>query len=286
VDTVFHLAAYDESVDGSVTINRLTPVADPVLRTIDTDFFLVPQGYSKLGAYYLVGPTVTRGILESPSFGNVQKEVIPVDVAAEPVSNPNIHARFDKPLNMTPQDKLAFVVSNGAADRSIGLVWLVDKAIKVSQDPSPHFVTRWTNGTTLVVNTWTNGALTFASVGLGLGVSQLPPGRYGIVGMRAQAAGLIAARLVPQVLGSNASPVRPGVIGFDSAGDIECQDGLFRAGRLGAGESWMEFDDLSVPTVDFLSISADTAQVVLLDLKYLGPRGTVTAVQPQIGVQQ
>jgi len=280
---MLHLAAYDESVDASVTLNRLTPVADPVLRTTDTDFFYPPVGLEAIGAYYLVGPTVTRGILEAPSFGSVMPEVAPGDVAAEPLGNPNLHKRFAKPLPLTSNDKLAFAVFNGAADRSIGLVWFTPPAgIPVSLTPVPHITTRWTAAATLSANAWTNSALTYATTGLGLGTGILPSGRYGVVGMRAQSAGLIAARLVPN--GGGQGP-RPGVIGFDAFTDTEEKDSIFRGGRLGNGAPWTEFTDTSIPTVDFLSISADTAETVWLDLVYLGPTGTGrTTVQPRPGM--
>jgi len=99
-----------------------------------------------------------------------------------------------------------------------------------------------------VANAWTNGALTFSQT--------LPRGTYQIVGMRANSAGLRAARLV--VPGYS---WRPGCIGCDADSDLAAD--RFRHGKAGV---WAEFSHDAPPTVDFFSASADTAQVVLLDL--------------------
>ena len=133
------------------------------------------------------------------------------------------------------------------AEQEYGLVWLTDgPAQPVTGE---IFTVRSTNASTLTAAAWTNGALTFSQT--------LPKGRYRVVGMRAQSAGLVAARLV--FIGY---PWRPGVVGTDSAGDAAPD--IFRAGRLG---SWGEFDHNTPPSVDFLSVSADTSQIVHLDLQ-------------------
>jgi len=54
---------------------------------------------------------------------------------------------------------------------------------------------------------------------------------------------------------------RPGALGVDAQDDIEHE--MFRHGGLG---SWGEFEDVDTPSVDFLSVSADAAEDVTLDL--------------------
>lgn len=100
----------------------------------------------------------------------------------------------------------------------------------------------------LSIGLWNNRALTFDE--------DLPRGRYQIVGMRAESAGLIAARCV--FVGSG---WRPGTIG--KAIVSQEQNDLFRQGRMGV---FGEFEDIEPPTVDFLSLAADTLLYVYLDL--------------------
>ena len=101
---------------------------------------------------------------------------------------------------------------------------------------------------TLVANKWTNAQLEF--------VDELGAGRYAVVGMRAKSDGLIAARLVFSEI-----PWRPGVVGIDAFGDLDVP--RFRMGKAGI---FGEFEHTNPPTVDFLSISADTSETVWLDI--------------------
>jgi hypothetical protein len=105
-----------------------------------------------------------------------------------------------------------------------------------------------TTSVTLSAYAWTNAALTFSQT--------LPMGRYQVVGMRARSTGLIAARLV--FVGFS---WRPGCVGHDAVSDID--NDVFRQGRLGV---WGEFEHDTPPTVDFLSVSADSNPTVWLDL--------------------
>jgi hypothetical protein len=84
----------------------------------------------------------------------------------------------------------------------------------------------------------------------------LPAGSYDIIGMRAVSTGAIAARLV--IPGFE---WRPGVIAYDAVGDVELP--RFRYGNAGV---FGRFTHDSPPTVDFLSVSADTSETVFLDV--------------------
>ena len=109
-----------------------------------------------------------------------------------------------------------------------------------------------TNGDTLTVDQWTAGEMTLTD--------RIETGRYQVIGMRAFSAGLVAARLTR--LGG--SPWRPGCLGVDAYTDLEHP--MFRNGGLGV---WGEFVEANIPAVEFLSVSADSAQEVTLDL--IGP---------------
>lgn len=102
--------------------------------------------------------------------------------------------------------------------------------------------------TALTIGAWGNRALTFDE--------DLPRGRYQIVGMRAESAGLIAARAV--MVGGG---WRPGVLGCAVVEELQSE--MFRRGNMGV---FGEFEDIEPPTIDFLSLSADTLLYVYLDL--------------------
>jgi len=134
----------------------------------------------------------------------------------------------------------------GAAEDETVYVWLGDGITPIPA--GQMFTVRCTNASTLTAYAWTNGALTFTQT--------LPAGRYAVVGARGMSAGLCGFRLV------FVGPTwRPGAIGIDDVGDQDIP--RFRYGNAGL---WGEFEHDQPPTVDFWSVSADTAQVVHLDL--------------------
>jgi hypothetical protein len=125
-------------------------------------------------------------------------------------------------------------------------VWLCDAAL--AQVTGEIFTVKASTSVTLSANQWTNAAITFAQT--------LPRGRYQVVGMRAKSTGLVAARLV-----FPGYAWRPGCLGSAAYNNVERPE--FRQGRMGV---WGEFDHNVPPTVDFLSISADSNPEVWLDL--------------------
>ena len=94
---------------------------------------------------------------------------------------------------------------------------------------------------------WVNTALTFNST--------LPSGTYQVVGMRAEGANLVAARLV--FVGGQ---FRPGVAAA-SAANLALFN-RFRNGQIGV---FGAFDVNQPPTLDCLGVT-DTSQEVVLDL--------------------
>jgi hypothetical protein len=74
--------------------------------------------------------------------------------------------------------------------------------------------------------------------------------------MRAESAGAIAARLVLP-----GSAYRPGVIAYDAGSDVEIEK--FRMGNNG---SLGEFSHQFIPAAEFFAASADTSEVVYLDV--------------------
>jgi len=246
---MFQTAVFHENIDTAV-LDYITAAADPSMRVIGDDI-LVP-GIANLAGAIGVGATLNQVRLESPSLRRrTLLDVEPVNIGAEPtLAGPTglFHDWFERPIPLVVSEALNAQINQGAgvAERETVVVWFID-ALEPVPD-GPMFTVRCTNASTLGAYAWTNGALTFTQ--------SLPAGRYALVGARARSAGLIAFRFV--VPGGT---WRPGGIGCDLCGDGEV--GRFRYGQAGV---WCEFEHDLPPTADFFSVSADTAQVVHLDL--------------------
>jgi len=246
----FTLVGWAESQDTGGVLTLMAALADPHVR-VQADDVIIPELANLMGCM-AVGTTISNARIGSPELRRMfEQQVNPLNLGAEPLSPPLWCDMFENPIPMKAAEALNAYVAETAvgAELEFALAWLGDAAI--SPYRGPYRTIRATNATTLVVNAWTNGALTFDQT--------LPAGRYQVVGMWAMSAGLIAARLCPVGGGW-----RPGVIGGDALSDIQAS--RFRFGNAGV---FMEFAHNSPPTVDFLSISADNSQTVFLDL--VGP---------------
>ena len=250
---MFTLVGWSEAQGYGAAYAAIDALPDPHVRVEDNNI-IVPADLPFLGAVCGIGADMTAVRLESPSLRRVSLlDLAQINVAAEPSSPALFDNRFDVPLMLDAYEPLRALVSNGASSgttRVTVLAWLTDGVL--SQVRGEVYTIQATSATTLAAYTWTNGALTFAQV--------LPSGRYQVVGMAARSAGLLAARLV--FVGGK---WRPGCLGSDSATDVTPE--AFRRGRLGV---WGEFSHDAPPTVDFLSVSADTSETVWLDIVKVG----------------
>ena len=251
---MFTLVGFSESQD-SASLTNVAALADPHIR-VSGDDVVVPSGLNYVGGVYAIGADTTRAQLVSPSIRRRYPfEIVPVEVAAEPADPVKYFGLFDNPLQLDPDESLnaQCAENNASAGRSTVLVWLCDGAIAPITG-AEIFTIRATNTSTLTAYAWTNGALTFNDT--------LPAGDYALVGARASSAGLIAFRFV-----FSQYAWRPGAIGMDTVGEVGAP--IFRFGKLG---EWGQFSHNTPPTVDFLSLSADTSQTVDLDLILLSGR--------------
>jgi hypothetical protein len=247
----FHLGAFTESVD-SATLQDATPLSDGVWN-VQSDRIVIPDELPQAGLIYACGPSLTQVRLQAPSLNRLWPlDVNPIDVNATPRYPTRIFDRSGSPLRLVPDEQISIQFAEdgaGATRGTIGLWLCRGPLVPLTGE---FFTIRATNASTLVANTWTNGALTLSQ--------NLPSGRYAIVGFSARSAGLQMARLV--FVGGR---WRPGVVGSTAVGT----DGyyLFRHGNAGI---FGEFDHNNVPSVDFLSNSADSSQEVFLDLMKIG----------------
>jgi hypothetical protein len=245
---MFTLIGWQQNVNTGGVLTEIDALPDQHVRVEDNNI-IVPRGMNALLGAFHCAATATLAQLASPALRRtLLLDIAPINVGAEPLSPPPFVNKFYAPIALDEDEALRALVAGGetAAERKVMLVWLGDGP----QSPvtGEIFTVRATGSTTLTAYAWTNVALTFTQT--------LPAGRYAVVGMRAESAGCIAARLV--FVGGT---WRPGCIGSDSIADLSPD--IFRHGALGV---WGEFEHTQPPTVDFLSISADTSEVVYLDL--------------------
>lgn len=243
----FTVIAYTESQDSAVLV-PIAAVADSHV-TVAGDDIYVPA-LAKLGGYWFGGASTTLAQIESPSLRD-QGCLIDVsahDLADEPVTPAAMHKLFHNPIDLHETEALRTLAAEGGAGavRTNAVLFLCRSPAEPVK--GREFTIRATNASTLVADNWTNGALTLTQT--------LPAGDYAIVGMKAWSAGLRAARLVIP-----GYPWRPGCLGGDLCSDRD--EPIFRHGKLG---TWGRFKHNTPPTVDFFSASADTSQVVFLDL--------------------
>ena len=111
---------------------------------------------------------------------------------------------------------------------------------------------RGTGATTLTVDRWSLVDVTWEQ--------SIPTGSYVCVGLGAQSANCIGARL-----SFDNQSDRPGCVGMSSVENREHQ--MFRKGGLG---TFGLFTSTSLPEVEFLADTADTTQEVYLDFVRVG----------------
>lgn len=245
--------AWYQSVDPAGAVVQLNAVADQSVRVSGADIYCPPLTQCIAlagGAESTVAPYMR---FASPSQRRRTTTYInPLNTAAAAAVKPvSPHAVADfrfNPIPLVSGEQLNMELSSNPAAAQIqwGVAWLADAPIKPVE--GPIFTVRATGSATLVAGSWSNVPLTFTE--------DLPRGRYQIVGMGAVSAGCIAARVV--FIGGQ---YRPGVLGQATIATIPSS--IFRNGTFGI---FGEFEDTDQPTVDFLSVSADTTEEVFFDL--------------------
>jgi len=245
---VFTLIGWYQSLDAAA-LALIDALADQHVR-VEGKNVIVPGWAPNIMGCYAYGTDITLAQLASPSLRTLANlDIRAVDKAAEPTSNPPLHDLFERSIPLEPSEALTFLAAedNAAAGVMAGLAWLGD-AIAPAPAGKMFMVAAAATVAALTANVWSNRSFSFSQT--------LPAGRYACVGARAETAGLKAFRFCPVGVYH-----RPGAIGFDALGDIE--PARFRCGRAGV---WFEFEHDQPPTIDLLSISADTALSLWMDL--------------------
>lgn len=247
-----HTIAFNRNSSAAVeALTVLTPSPDPFVH-IEGNFAYIGD-FNRIFMRYVCGTQVDTAQLDSPSLRRLcLLDIAPIELLAEPADIPVGFVSPNNPIALVTDEGLRAYTDNNAAAAARSTVILGLCAQPLTSVTGEVFTIRATGSTTLTAFTWTNCPLTFSQ--------SLPVGRYQVVGAMGLSAGCIAFRFAPVGGG-----FRPGGIGGDTIGCIGL-DGQ----RNGSWGIWFEFDSTTPPSVDFYSISADTAETVYLDLIKVG----------------
>ena len=253
----FHLAAFSQSVDPAGVFVTLNGVIDPVLTVVGANV-QVPSLNKVIGlAAGLETTAAQQARLTAPSRRILAlQRIAPTQGNAAAPSLPGDPHKFsdllDSPLQMVTGEQANIEINSDPAAVQIqwGLVWFADDIVKPVT--GNIFTIRATGATALIAQQWVNVPIVFSE--------NIPRGRYQVVGLRAQSANMVAARMVFVGTGSQGA-WRPGVMGTNSDRHLEYPK--FRYGDFGV---FGEFEDTDTPSIDCLATAADAAEVFYLDL--------------------
>jgi len=157
------------------------------------------------------------------------------------------------PLPIKGNEDLEVDAANSAATSTncYCLLWVSDGYIPLPQ--GPRYTIRGVGSTTLTAGAWSQvSSITWDST--------LTQGKYALVGLKGVSATGLALRA--NVLGQYN---RGGVPCFASVG--QRHNDFIEGGGLG---SFGQFNSFSIPTIEFLATSADTAQTIFLEVVKVG----------------
>ena len=246
---MLHLAAFYQSVNSAGVLTNIAAVPDQAIFTSGNDVRVPSDLLTIIWEAALsaqTGPAYAQ--LQSPSMRELVNQYI------SKVVNGVVFTSYDQaqqhlssPRKLVANESInaAIEATGGAAAANYVLMCLADASPKaVSGD---IFTVRATGAAALGAGAWVNTPLSF--------LDTLPAGSYQVVGLRAQGANLVAARMV--FIGQG---YRPGVHGVTGSGEQDMHNSRYgMMGVLG------QFDVNQPPTVDCLGVT-DTAQVFDFDL--------------------
>lgn len=229
------------------TLLPMTPIADPQIH-IEGDVAYIGT-LNRLMMVYPLGLAMTLARLDAPSLRRIYlPDLSPLDALAEPVSPALGIINLIAPLSLVTGEGLQFLAAEAVATTNDlwGIVNLSDGPI--TPVTGEIFTIRCTVAAATTALVWSNQELIFGQT--------LPVGRYQVVGAFVVSATGLAFRLVP-IGGVN----RPGGIAMNAVGDVPP-----KGQRYGGWGVWGEFDGHTPPSIDFLTIAAETPGEVFLDL--------------------
>lgn len=246
---MFTMVGYSQSLNSGGVLTAVNALVDQHVRTSGADI-IVPDLNNLMGAFH-TAISASRAQIRTPSVRRVlNPEIKPINLAAGILNNPPPFADYTQnPFVLAKNEAMNLFVAGteGIAEQKTGIVLLSDGPVKPVT--GPIYTLRATNTSTLTAFAWTVGSLTLDQT--------LPVGLYHIVGARCQSAGLIAFRFV--FVGG---VWRPG-----GTGVTDVQKTTPSGQRFGGWGVWGDFQAITPPAVEFLSATADTSQILDIDLQ-------------------
>lgn len=243
-----HTATFYQSVNLSA-LTAILAVPDTQIFTSGDNLRVDPTVDMLASAYNVYeGTGFTQTQIVTPSL----RQIAPLDISENNLSvsssvAPSLLDLYANPKQLVGNETLTLSMNGtaGGAVAAYSIVDFVDAPIKPVT--GNIFTVRATGAANLSAGVYVNTPLVFDTV--------LPAGNYQVVGLRAEGAHLIAARVafVGQVY-------RPGCPGAPAPATPDYWQ--YRAGNLGV---WGTFNINQPPTVDCLGIT-DTTQAFYLDL--------------------
>lgn len=251
-----HLVAFQQSVD-QATLARINLVADGVLTELDATRFLVPSDYRFIHWAFAGGISLTRAQIHTPSLDQKRMllEIFPRKRGTDELPTRTALQLFKplRPVELQPNEQLEVQTAEDGAVATQQTAFVALGPLELPPVP-PGEILRWRalGTTTLAVRGWTSVVVTLDNA--------LPPGTYALVGFRPASTGVVAARALFQGGG-----YRPGVLGLGAA---ELAGGDFDPSGYDKMNDYLmgSFTHLTVPQFQFWSLSADTAETVIMDI--------------------
>lgn len=250
---MFTILGFAEDIDGGGTEQELAGLADQHL-FVSGDNIRVPPLNQLLGAWGGLG-SGGEGILriEAPSIRDSSRlHIKPINHLADSDAEPSDPLAFmdlsENPRRFDVDEQVTVRFDSDTSAAAFQWAFLMFGDGPVRKAGGEVRTVRATGTTSQTARLWSTVTLTFEDT--------LLLGRYQVVGLRAYAASLIAARFV-----FKPGTWRPGCPGADSFATMDYP--LFRMGRAGV---WGEFHSTTPPDIECLSDLGDTAQEFEIDL--------------------
>lgn len=243
-----HTVVYDASIAQN-SLLQIAAVTDQIAQIRDSAI-IAPPRLNNITQILGFGTNLNRLQIQLPStrrFGNYDLRPFANAFAAGGAQTPMLDLRED-PFVCEEGEEIPVFAQQGSAgaQREYCVLLLSDNPRPVDQ--KNRITVRATGTTTLVADTWTPVTLTFDT--------QLPRGKFKLVGARVESASGVAFRCINQQMS-----YRPG--GFCNQSALALDYPGQRRGGLGV---WFEFDYLTPPIVEMLATAGDTAETFFLDL--------------------
>lgn len=243
-----HTVAFDSSIAQN-SLLQINAVTDQIAQIRD-NAIIAPPKLNQIAQIIAFGTNLNRAQIQLPStrrFGNYEIRPFANAFAAGGAQTPMLDLRLD-PFIVEEGEEIPVFAQQGSAGAQREYI-----AMLLADNPAPvdvrnRITVRATGTTTLVPDAWTPVTLIFDT--------QLPRGKFLLVGMRAESASGIAFRAINQQMS-----FRPG--GFVNQSALALDYPGQRRGGLGV---WFEFDYLTPPIIEMIATAGDTAETFFLDL--------------------